>query len=125
MLIFNSLFAKETINLNLLLFSVVSFIGITLVVDSTVFGLGVADDNSIPNTEAGIDYMTTEAFGVMFCFVYVFANSVSKVMETHLGRHTSSRQLFEQKSDLCLYRDVCSYQFKLCAHGKAILPHGR
>lgn len=86
MLIFNSLFAKETINLSLMLFSVVSFIGVTLVVDSTVFGIGVADEN-IPNTQAGMDYMTAEAFGVMFCFVYVFANSASKVMETHFGIH--------------------------------------
>ena len=58
----------EAINVNLLVFSVVSFIGVTLVVDETVFGLG-SQEVEIPNDEIGIQYLTDEAIGIMFCFV--------------------------------------------------------
>ena len=75
----------ETVNVSLLVFSVVSFIGITLVVDETVFGLG-EDAVEIPNDEMGVQYLTNEALGIMFCFVYVVANSLSKGLETYYGR---------------------------------------
>lgn len=100
-LIFNSLFMGESVNVSLLVFSVVSFIGITLVVDETVFGLGL-DDSEIPNNELGMKYMTEEAIGIMFCFVYVVANSISKGFETYYGTFCSLSRIFEQKPGLLL-----------------------
>lgn len=84
-LLFNSLFAKDDVNVNLLIFSLVSFVGVTLVVDSTIFGLGSADEPEIPNNEAGIAYLRTEMLGIMFCFAYVFFIAFSKVLETYYG----------------------------------------
>ncbi len=97
----------EAVNVSLLMFSVVSFIGITLVVDETVFGLGL-NDSVIPNDEIGIQYMTEEAIGIMFCFVYVVANSVSKGFETYYSRPCSPRWFHEQKPEL-LFPGVLHY----------------
>lgn len=91
-------------NVNLLIFSVISFIGITLVVDETIFGLGDYEEVEIPNDEAGIQYMTDQALGIMFCFVYVVANSVSKGFETYYCKHPSSSVIHEPKPVFFLHR---------------------
>ena len=79
-----SIWAGDTIDVKLLLLTVLSFIGMTMVVDSTIFGLGM---NSIPDAERyQIDYYKSQAVGIIFCFIYVIANSLSKFFETIYGR---------------------------------------
>lgn len=85
-LILNSLFAKESVDIYLLLFSLVSFVGITLVVDSTVFGLGVQDELQPTDPQAVVEYFENTMVGMLCCFLYVLANSLSKFFETVYSR---------------------------------------
>lgn len=77
----NSLFAKENPNVTILFLSVISFIGVTLVVDASVFGFGT-DTVEFADDEEAVKYLKLEMLGIMFCFVYVIANSLSKFLET-------------------------------------------
>ena len=69
----------------MIIFTIISFIGITLVVDSTVFGLG--SEEVLPE-HLSIQYYEDQARGIMFCFLYVVANSFSKYVETIYSRIT-------------------------------------
>lgn len=105
-LIMNSLFQKENINITLIIFSVVSFIGITLVVDSSVFGLGEDTTQEYPDEDPAmlVSYFQKEMLGILFCFTYVIANSVSKVIECHYNSVMNRSQTFvflEMYSILC------------------------
>ncbi len=85
-LILNSLFAKESVDIYLLLFSLVSFVGVTLVVDSTVFGLGVEEEVQSSDPQVVIEYFHNTMVGMLCCFLYVLANSLSKFFETVYSR---------------------------------------
>ena len=75
---------------SLVAFSLLSFVGVTLVVDASVFGL--ADEPAdTPNSQAAVEYFEHQMYGILFCFVYVIANSVSKGFESHFSRPHSHR----------------------------------
>lgn len=81
-LILFSLFEQERVNIKLLIISVISFIGITLVVDSTVFGLGEVPDEVFMDTEEEIQHFQNQILSLLACFVYVIVNSLCKFLET-------------------------------------------
>ena len=85
-LILNSLFAKERVDIYLLLFSLVSFVGVTLVVDSTIFGLGVEETAQSTDPAVLVEYFQNTMVGILCCFLYVLANSLSKFFETVYSR---------------------------------------
>lgn len=79
--------------MTILLLSVVSFVGVTLVVDASVFGFG-GDTVEFADDEEAIRYLKMEMLGIMFCFVYVIANSLSKFLETVYAMILNRSQTF-------------------------------
>ena len=89
-LVLTALFNSDVIDLKLVFFTVLSFIGVTLVVDSTIFGVGI---NEAPiysdNDPAAILYYQNQAIGMLYCFLYVVANAFSKFLETIYSNFSS------------------------------------
>ncbi len=83
-LLMDSLFAKDNVQVSLIIFSVISFVGITLVIDASIFGLEEEPEET-PNTTAAILYFEQQMYGILSCFVYVIANAFSKGLETYVG----------------------------------------
>lgn len=92
-LILTALFNKENIDLSLLILSIVSFIGISLVVDSSVFGIGAPPEISLSEAQT-IEYWKNQMLGILFCFVYVIANAISKFFETIYMSGMNQSQFF-------------------------------
>lgn len=114
-LVMISMFNSDVIDVKLIIYAAASFLGVMLVVDPTIFGLGDADPAKGGNLPA--EYYKKQALGVLFCFVYVIANSISKVFETIYSRPESRSHQHEPSSILPIRRDVGPLHFQSLAHG--------
>jgi len=83
-LVLTALFNSDVIDVRLIIFTVISLIGVTLVVDSSIFGLGKGSeiDGLRDDDPAAILYYQNQAIGMLYCFVYVVANAFNKFFET-------------------------------------------